>query len=144
MAQDTTHGTDVIVYVVTKTNKAGDTGPQVSLLGQWENISIVHTKIWSEVTSSDAPEPEKKKRMDSYKATLKNFVRDSVGSIAFEASTTVDYVYAFFQTAGGQTMQFRGGIMEASLDGGAEAWKDSLQLESTGMVGGVPSLTYVG
>lgn len=145
MANDVTIGTDVTAYAITMSDKFGNNGSVAVLLGQWESITVEHEKIWADTTSSDAPEPEGRKRMDVYRATLKNFVRESdTGSRALEASTQADFLKVFFTTQGGQQMSLHAGITKTSLEAGAEAWKDTLELESKGRaVNGVPSLAYV-
>lgn len=115
----------------------------VSMIGRWESITVKITKTWSEVTSSDADTPEKRRLLNIYSATCKTWI-DTAGSISLAEALIADTVIIFFtEVNSGKTMQLVGGIMNSEAAFGAENGKDSMDVESVGLYGGAQPLTYL-
>lgn len=134
-------GRDVTVFGLANTDANGSAGAVTGMLGRWESIEVTIDKDWADLTPSDAAEPEMRKTMDKWSASIKSFV-DGLGSTALRLALN-DYVQVVFtEVQSGATITLRGGIDKAGATFGQDNAKDSLDISSKGKLGGLASVTY--
>lgn len=134
-------GNDVSVFGVTALDENGNPGQTVSYLSRWESLELSFENVWSDVTPSDATEPEERWIMEKWSATLKGFV-DSQGSTAVESVRYRYLLLVFTEDKSGRTIRAYGGVDKGGATWGQMNAKDTLELSSKGKFNGQPSFSY--
>lgn len=141
-------GRDVSAYIVQgggydfATINTFQAGNIISMLGAWESIEIKFKNNWVDVSASSASEPEKRRTMYEWTASLKSRIRGT-GSVAIDMMGSNDYILVSFTDVTGRVMQLIGGISEAGYNRDKDAGTGTLEIESVGTYNGAPSITYV-
>ena len=139
-------GHDVSVFAVQASgyDLTPASGAVSNYLGRWESVEITLTNEWSDVSSSDATQPEKRWKMATFTGSLKGWI-DNSGSqnlLLFGAAQLV--IITFTEKNSNRVMFCKAGISKAGATWGADNGKDSLDFEDVGALnfGGAQTFGY--